>query len=296
AAALWGTLGTVYTLTIAGYGLTPVAVVFYRAVFSALALGGWLLARRHHLLRLPRAAAPLVLAYGLLGVTVFYVAYIYAVVLVGVTTAVVLLYTAPALVALLAWRFLGETMSRAKVAALALTFAGVVLVAGAYDPAQLGGNLLGLACGILAAATYALYSIFGKLAHRSRLPSATLLVYTLAIGAAGLLCCYLPGFFLGDMWPGALAPVTLLSPGPRLEVWAVLITLGTVQTLAPVAAYTASLQHLDAGVASMCATLEPVVAGFLAFAVLREPLGLPELAGAGLILVAVALLQNGARR
>jgi drug/metabolite transporter, DME family len=284
AATLWGTLGTVYTLTIDRYQLAPLTVVFYRAVGGALALGLPLALWRRDLLRAPRAAWPLLLAYGLLGVTLFYVAYIYAIVLVGVTTAVVLLYTAPAIVALLAARFLGERLTARKGGALALTFAGVVLVAGAYNPALLQGNALGLGCGILAAATYALYSIFGKLAHRQALPVATLLFYTLAIGAGGLLALIL-----------VQSPAALVAPGGRLEVWATLAMLGTAQTLAPVAAYTLSLRRLDAGVASICATLEPVVAGALAFVVLREPLGAPEIAGAALILLAVALLQTGPR-
>ncbi|MDQ2808282.1 MAG: DMT family transporter [Chloroflexota bacterium] len=277
AAGLWGTLGTLYTLTIDQYRLPPLTVVFYRAFFAALALallrigrGGW---------RIGRADRPLVIAYGLLGVTVFYVAYIYAVLLVGVTTAVVLLYTAPAIVAVLAWRFLGERWTRRKGAALGLTLVGVVLVAGAYNPAALGGNALGLGCGLLAGATYALYSIFGKLAHRQALPLPTLLLYTLGIGSLGLLA-----------WIAVSDPAALLAPGDRPAVWAVLLMLGTVQTLVPIAAYTLSLHHLDAGVASICAMLEPMVAGALAVGVLHRPLGWPEAAGAAAILVAVGLL------
>jgi DME family drug/metabolite transporter len=282
AAALWGTLGTVYTLTIDNYGLTPLTVVFYRAFFGAAALGLWMALRRRDLLRVRRADWLLVGGYGVLGVTVFYVAYIYAIVLVGVTTAVVLLYTAPAIVALLAWRFLGESLTGLKLGALALTFVGVILVSGAYDPAHLSGNVLGIVCGVLSAATYALYSIFGKLAHQRRLPLATLLFYTLGIGCLGLL--------------GLLAPAELGAPGAHPESWAILLMLGTVQTLAPVAAYTISLRHLDAGVASIIATLEPVVAGILAFAVLHEPLSGSEVAGAALILLAVGLLQSRAAR
>jgi drug/metabolite transporter, DME family len=280
AATLWGTLGTVYTLTIDTYGLSPLTVVFYRALFGALVIGGAILLRQPTLLRVRRSEWGLVAGYGVLGVTLFYVAYIYAIVLVGVTTAVVLLYTAPAIVALLAWRFLGEPFTRRKGLALGLTFAGVVLISGAYNPAQLGSNALGIAWGLISAGTYALYSIFGKLAHRRRLPLPTLLFYTLALGALGLF-----------VWILIQAPADLGAPGGRLPVWAVLLMLGTVQTLLPVAAYTISLRHLDAGTASIMATLEPVVAGLLAFAVLREPLGGPEVAGALLVLAAVGLLQ-----
>ena len=285
AAALWGTLGTVYTLTIGTYGLTPLAVVFYRALFGTLAIGAWMLGWRRDLLRVRRVDWPLLAAYGMLGVTIFYVAYIYAIVLVGVTTAVVLLYTAPAFVAVLAWRFLGEAFSGRKLSALLLTFAGVVLISGAYDPGQLRGNAPGLACGILAAATYALYSIFGKLANARRIPLPTLLFYTLGLGCLGLLALIL-----------VQAPGDLAAPGARPGVWAVLVMLGTVQTLTPVAAYTISLRHLDAGVASICATFEPVVAAVLAFVVLHEPLGALEVVGGALILLAVGLLQGGTLR
>ena len=283
AAILWGTLGTVYTLTIDGYGLPPLTVVFYRALFATLALalvrigrGGW---------RIAPAARPLVIAYGLLGVTLFYVAYIYAVLQVGVTTAVVLLYTAPVIVAVLAWRFLGERWTRRKGVALGLTLGGVVLVAGAYNPAALGSNVLGLGCGLLAGATYALYSIFGKLAHRQALPLPTLLLYTLGIGSLGLL-----------LWILATDPAALSAPGDRPAVWAVLAMLGTVQTLVPIAAYNLSLRHLDASIASICAMLEPVVAGALAVGVLHRPLGWPEALGAAAILAAVLLLTLTGRQ
>src|SRR4051812_42745644 len=78
AATLWGTLGTAYTLTIDNYGLPPLTVVFYRAFFGALAVGIWIGVRRPGLLRLRRGDGRLVLSYGVLGVTLFYVAYLYA--------------------------------------------------------------------------------------------------------------------------------------------------------------------------------------------------------------------------
>src|SRR5205814_4590233 len=122
AAGLWGTLGTFYKLGIDGFGLTPLTVVFWRAALAGLVLGlvlgvafplmgkGWTA------LRVRRADLPVFIAFGLLGVTAFYLLYIYAVVLVGVAVAVVLLYTAPAFVAVMSWRFLGEGFGPRKLA------------------------------------------------------------------------------------------------------------------------------------------------------------------------------------
>src|SRR5437868_3410734 len=193
AAGLWGTLGTLYKLGTEGFGLTPLTVVFWRAGLAALCLGlalgllrpalggGW------SLLLVRRGDLPLFVAFGSLGVTAFYLLYVYSVVLVGVAVAVVLLYTAPVFVALMAWRWLGEGFGPRKVAALAMTFVGCALVARAYDPSLLRVNALGIVCGLGSAVTYALYSILGKFSLRRGYHIATMSLYVYGIGSLGLL-------------------------------------------------------------------------------------------------------------
>ena len=192
AATLWGTLGTVYTWGTAGFGLTPLTVVFWRAGLAALLLGGALavvrpaMGKGFGLLRVSRRDLPLFVVFGLLGVTAFYLLYIYSVVLVGVAVAVVLLYTAPVFVAVMAWRWLGEGFGARKVAALGLTFVGCALVARVYDPAAVRVNAVGILCGLGAAFTYALYSILGKLSLGRGHHIATMSFYVYGIGALGL--------------------------------------------------------------------------------------------------------------
>src|SRR5207237_10115290 len=105
--------------------------------------------------------------------------------------------------------------------------------------------------------TYALYSILGKVSLRRGHSIATLSFYVYAIGAAGLLVVAL---FLG--------PGQLFSMGADAGAWSLLIVLALGQTLGALAAYPASLRILEAGVASIVATFEPVVATALAFFVL----------------------------
>lgn len=282
AAALWGTLGTYYKFGADTLGLVPLSIVFWRAGMAALALGvvlgavlpaagkGW------GLLRVRARDLPLFAAFGLLGVTAFYLLYIYAVLLVGVAVAVVLLYTAPVFVALMAWRFLGEGFDRRKVAALALTVVGCAMVARAYNPALLQVNAVGILCGLGSAFTYALYSILGKFSLNRGYHISTMSFYVYAIGVAGLLVVSL---FVGPpLVPGASA-------------WVFLLVLGLVQTVGALWAYTAGLRHLEAGVASILATFEPVVAALLAFFVLHEKIEGLQVAGGALILSAVILLQ-----
>ncbi|HYP20263.1 MAG TPA: EamA family transporter [Chloroflexia bacterium] len=285
AAGLWGTLGTFYRLGTDEFHLTPLAIVFWRGAVAAIALGavmGVVLpigAGKRGLLRLRRADLPLFFAFGLLGVTAFYPLYIYAVLLVGVAVAVVLLYTAPIIVSLLAWRFLGEGFDRRKLAALLLTFAGILLMSRAYDPALLSVDALGVLCGLGSAFAYALYSILGKVSLNRGYSAATTSFYIYSIGVSGLLVLAL-----------IVGPETLLvgdSPG----AWGLLLVLGLVQTLGAVAAYVTGLRYLEAGVASILATFEPLVATLLAFLVLHEAIAWPQMLGGLFILGAVLLLQ-----
>jgi DME family drug/metabolite transporter len=241
-------------------------------------------ARKRGLLRVRRADLPMFFAFGLLGVTAFYPLYIYAVLLVGVAVAVVLLYTAPIIVSLLAWRFLGEGFDRRKLAALLLTFAGILLMSRAYDPALFRVDALGVLCGLGSAFTYALYSILGKVSLNRGYSAATTSFYIYSIGVSGLLVLAL-----------IVGPETLLV-GDKPGAWGLLLVLGLVQTLGAVAAYVTGLRYLEAGVASILATFEPLVATFLAFVLLHEAIAWPQMLGGLLILGAVFLLQWRARQ
>ena len=294
AAGLWGTLGTLYKLGIDSFGLTPLTVVFWRAALAgillAVALGiiRPLLGKGWAGLRVRRADLPIFITFGLLGVTAFYLLYIYAVVLVGVAVAVVLLYTAPAFVAIMSWRFLGEDFGPVKRAALLLTLIGCALVARISDPALLQVNLTGVLCGLGSGFTYALYSILGKLSLRRGYPIATMSFYVYTIGAAGLLV-----ITLVDSGPAGTGK--LFVTGADSVAWGLLLILALVQTIGALYAYTAGLRHLDASTASIVATFEPLVAACLAYFVLHETIEWPQIAGGILIVVAVILLQ-GVRR
>jgi drug/metabolite transporter (DMT)-like permease len=294
AAALWGTLGTLYTWATTSFGLSPLTVVFWRAALAALILGLVLAVVRPLLgggwgiLRVRRRDWPIFLTFGLLGVTAFYLLYIYAVVLTGVAVSVVLLYTAPAFVALMSWRWLGERFGVRKAAALGLTLAGCVLVARAYDPTLLSLNIVGILCGLGSAFTYALYSILGKVSLRRGYPIATMSFYVYTTGALGLLVVAL---FAPDPRGNSGGAAQLVSMGADAWAWALLIGLALFQTIGALYAYTAGLRHLEAGTASILATFEPVVASVLAFFVLGERLEWPQIVGGGLVLLAVVLLQ-----
>lgn len=277
AAGLWGTLGLLFKILHDEYGIAVLTLAFLRAggafviLFTALAL------LRPSLLRVNRNSLVFFAIYGLCGVSAFYVSYIQAVVLTSVTTGVVLLYTAPAFVTVLAWRIWHESLGARKLAALGLAFSGCALVARAYDPTQLSVNLIGLGFGIAAGFTYALYTIFSKSALE-RHASWTALAYALFFGALFLLPLQSWDSFAPLRQPGAWIFVVALAAGP---------------TLGSLALYNAGLRRVPASNASVVATIEPVVASVLAFLVLGERLELLQLIGGALAVAGAVWLSAG---
>jgi DME family drug/metabolite transporter len=256
--------------------MPPLAVAGLRAGLGGIILLAGLLALRRSWLRVNRRALRVALLYGVFGIALFYAAYINAILAVGVAVAAVLLYTAPAWVALLAWRFLGEQFTRTHLAALLLTLAGSALVAQIFQPGLLRVNALGIMWGLLSGLTYGLWSVFNKVGVRHTNPW-TLQCYGMLAGSAVLL------------FVQPLAPLAGALQSPATVVWLLALALGP--TVGASVAYAAGVRTVPVSVASLIATLEPVLAALLAYLVLGETLGASQIAGGALILLAVWLLR-----
>jgi drug/metabolite transporter (DMT)-like permease len=235
-------------------------------------LVGYGLLRARPALRIRLADAPLFAAYGAVSVAGFMTVYFAAIALTTVATAAILLYTAPVWVVLLARLAFREPLTRSKAAAVALVFAGCVLVAGA-GTAAVRLSPAGLLAGLGAGLTYALYSIFGKVALRRYSPLTTV-IYALGFGALFLLIA-----------SRGLVPV---SPA----VAPTLVYVVVVPTAAAYLLFIAGLQRVEAGRAAVVATIEPVVAALTGSLVLHEPFELTQWIGAALVLGGVLLVQG----
>jgi DME family drug/metabolite transporter len=213
---------------------------------------------------------------GLVGVGAFYLLYFFTVRESTIGTAAILLYSSPAFVVLLAWIFLKEAFGVLRVLALTLSFGGIFLVVGGYDPAALEVSPLVLATGLLSGLTYGLYSIFGK-PVAGRLAPSVILSYALGFGTVLLVLFALP----------TLDTLVGLSSSS----YALLLMLAVVHTSLAFGLYTVGLKRLDAGQAAIVATVEPVVAGAVGVILLGEALTAPKLLGALLVLAGAVLAQ-----
>lgn len=276
AASIWGTLGffakVLYAEGVSFEALVAVRASVGWAAMLLFVLLTWGVRSRRVTGRDFLFLVPL----GLVGIGAFYLLYFFTVRESTVGTAAILLYSSPAFVALLAWIFLKETLGPLRLLALALTFGGIFLVVGGYEPGALEVGLPVLATGLLSGLTYGLYSIFGK-PLAGHLEPAIILSYALGFGSVLLVLAALPTFH------------TLV--GLSSSSYALLVMLAVVHTALAFGLYTVGLKRLDAGQAAIVATVEPVVAGAIGVVLLGEELTALKVIGALLVLAGAALAQ-----
>jgi drug/metabolite transporter (DMT)-like permease len=272
---LWGTIGLAARPILAS-GMTALDAATWRAAGSFVLLLAYALVADRRALRVARRDLWLFGAYGAISVAGFMTVYFVAIQLTTVATAAVLLYTAPAWVVVMARVFFGEPITPMKGLAVAVAFVGCVLVVGGFGAGAVRLSPAGMLAGLGAGLTYALYSVFGKTSLRRHSPLTTL-IFSLGSGA---LCLVAASRGLPELRAGAVAPLLYTTLFPT--------------TLAYVL-YISGLRTIDAGRASVIATLEPLVAAIAGAALLREPFGLAQWIGASLVIAGVVLVR-GERR
>jgi drug/metabolite transporter (DMT)-like permease len=267
-AAAFGTLAIFGRFAYAD-GMDTFTILFLRFSLAALVMLVLLAVRRQ---RLPRGASLLRLTgMGALGYVGQAFCYLTALRYASAGLVALLLYLYPVFVALLAAWLLREKLTGPRRLALVLAVLGTALTVG---PA--GGQALGIALAVGAAAIYSVYIMVGTQVMK-QVP---------AIPAAAVI------FSAAGLTAGALA----LAGGLRLPAtglgWSALAAIVVLATVVPVVTFLAGLERIGPTNAAMLSTLEPVVTVLLAAVWLGESLAPLALLGGSLILAAVWLLTR----
>lgn len=274
AAALWGIIGLWNRSLMAG-GLSPTGIVLVRNLGGMAALTALFAVRDRSVFRVKREHIKYFLGTGIVSVVLFTCCYFTCQKLCSLAVASILLYTAPAFVVVLSAILWKEPVTKKKLLALLLTLVGCACVCGVFAgglSVTLAGVLLGLGSGFF----YALYSIFGRyaLAHYD---SMTVTVWTF--------------IFAGPASLVLARPAELAAVFARPSAWLTAVCLVVLSTVLPYIFYTWGLARVEAGKASIMASLEPVVAALMGVAVFGEPMSAMTLAGIVLVLSGVVILR-----
>jgi drug/metabolite transporter (DMT)-like permease len=281
AACFWGCMG-IFVRKLTAYGFNPIQIVSIRVTLATVFFFAVLLFKDRKGFRLALRDIPLFLGLGLGSVLLFTVCYFSAISIMPLSTAAILLYTSPIWIMLMSAVFFKEKMAKRKLIALALAFAGCVLVSGiSGEGITLTGLLLGLGSGI----GYGLYSILGTVALRKYSPY-TVTAYTFLIAGIGSL-------FIAD--PKDMSDKYIASSD---HVWLIVLCILTalITAVIPFLSYTLGLRSVEAGKAGIIATIEPLVATLVGIFFFCESLTVMSAAGIVLILCAVVILNLGSNK
>ncbi len=267
----WATMAPVSKLLFRG--LSNMAVLGYGSLIGTAALLAFLAARGKLdvLAQLgPRRLLQLV-ALGALGYFLYSALYYRGISLLPAQTASILNYLWPLATVLFSIPLLHERVTAPKVAALLLSFAGVVAIVALGDAgAQGGSSILGYACCICGAACYGLFNVLNKRIGGDQ--NANMVVY-IGIGSALALACH-------------------VAEGPVLPTPAQWLGLAWIGVFADAVAYLCwalALSGADTARVSNIAFLTPVLSVALCALVLGEEVGLSSALGLTLILGGILL-------
>ena len=278
AGALWGSMG-LFVRRLGAAGCSSAEIAQLRSTIAALLLSVYLLVRDRSLFRIRLRDVWCFIGTGILSIVFFNLCYFTTIELTSLSVAAVLLYTAPAFVIVMSAFLFREQITKRKVLALILTFAGCVCVSGLMR----GGASMsakGFFVGLGAGVGYALYSIFSRYALERGYRSLTITFYTFLFAVFGTI----PFTSSAHVWRAVTT-----SPGQTAFIG----LFGLVSTVLPYILYTQGLQKVENGRASILASVEPVVATILGILVFHEILHADEIAGILLILGAI-LISNRA--
>ncbi|MFP2924326.1 DMT family transporter [Pyxidicoccus sp. 3LG] len=268
--ACFGALGLFGRIAYAA-GADVASLLFLRFMMAGAVLAGVMVVRRQ---RLPRGK--LLLSLMMLG-AVGYVseagAYFAALQHAPAGLVAILLYSFPALVALLQRFFFHEHLGRVKWLAVALALTGTVLTA---DLSQGGAKPLGIMLGLLSALLYAVYVVLSAKVAGQAGPLAS---STVILSSAG-----------------AVLGLVVLVQGPSFPTtatgWWAVVALALVSTVAAVLLFFVGLERIGPVNTSLVSTMEPLMAVVLGALFLDERLSARQVLGGLLILTAAVMLAR----
>ncbi len=276
ASVLWGTSG-LFVNTLAKFGFSSLQLMTARGLISALAMGVYVLIKDRSAFKTNWKDLLIFIA---IGVCLFGTgtAYFIALQVTSVSTAVVLMYTAPIYVLIFSVLFLGEKLSLPKGLAVAGMLVGCCLVSGIIGGLKL--SWYGFLMGILSGLAYGGYNILTKIEMRRKINPLSVTFYSFITLTVIALAASAPG----EM-------IRLAAQKPLVTV-PLLIGIGIVTFVLPYFLYTLGLRDLPAGTASALGIIEPMAATVFSVVILKETLTLIPFMGILLILASVFLLSK----
>jgi drug/metabolite transporter (DMT)-like permease len=236
----------------------------------------WLCLRYPTLLKISIKNLPYFIGLGMFGIGSAQFFYLLAISKINVAAAILLHYTGPVFVALYVVFIQRQKLRFNITLAISGTLIGCFLVVGAYNLQLFALNRIGIIAGILAAVSFAVYSILSDYGMRKYTPW-TVLLY-------GLL-------FAALMWNILHPPLEAFFHRYSPVQWGWILFIGICGTIFPFGLYFEGVKRIQPTHASITATLEPISAGVIAAVFLGEVMAPLQIIGGLIVIVSIIILQ-----
>lgn len=274
AGILWGSSGIFFNL-LTPFGFTALQMTAMRGVVAAIVMSLYLFITNRSLFKV-RLKHLILFAFS--GASVFGTAALYyaAIAESSVSTAVILMYTAPVFVMIYSVLFLGEKINTLKALSVISVFMGCALVSGVAEGMKF--SLLGIVLGLSAGLAYSAYNIFTKIQMLGGANPVSAALYSfIFMGAISIFFCE----------PLDFAEKAMIEPFVTIPLIA---AIGICTCVLPYFLYTLAMRSLPAGIAASLGIIEPMSATLFSVIFFGEQLGIAAVAGMALILGAIFCL------
>lgn len=289
AVLLWAFNGVLAKVVVNAGGLSALRLAEVRGTGAALLLFGAVAVLRPASLRVSRREAGFLALFGVFGLAFVHFFYFVAISHLDIGIALVIQYLAPVLIALWARFFVREPVRRRLWVALALSLTGLSLVVELWGGGSLNGK--GVAASLAAAVAYALYILMADHRLQRGRDAFSLLAWGFVFAAV----------FWAIAQPWWSFPAETLTADTsllgRLEdvqapVWALVAYIVVFGTIVPFLLMVSALHYVSPARATIVAMAEPVMAGLVAWAWLREELEPGQIVGGIFVLAGIVLAQT----
>lgn len=276
ASILWGTSG-IFVHYLAPYGFTSLQMTFFRSVVSCICMALYILIFNKKLFKVTLKQ---LLLFAGSGLSFFLTAscYFYSMQATSISTAVVLMYTAPIFVMIYSVMFLGEKLNPKKAVAVLTMLVGCGLVSGIIGGLKF--DAMGIAVGFMSGIAYSAYNILTKIEMKGNSNPMSAILYC-------FLFAVLIGTFACDI--GEIPKSIGTAPLITLPL---VVGMGLATCIAPYFLYTLAMKKIPAGTAASLGIIEPMAATLFSVMLFGEELSWASVSGIVLILGAVFLLSK----
>jgi drug/metabolite transporter (DMT)-like permease len=274
AGTCWGVI-SIFINYLSAAGLGEMQISFLRQLFAVLVFAVILLIRNRPGFRIGARDLGLLMLVGFINGVLFNFLYFYTIIHSRASIAVVLLYTSPVFVIILARIIFKEKMTKLKFIALVLTVIGCVFVTGAIGEGYMPPPAA-ILTGVLTGLAYALNNILTSAAVKKNDPQ-TVTFYTLFFS-----------FLFLIPFSGWSSLTSLCRANPMILAVAFLMCIVT----AVLAQYffSVGLGLIESGKAAIYGAAEPVVGSLVGILIFREESNFMKIAGIIMVIAAILLI------